>query len=44
MDELKNRDHLPECLVPIFDDGRWLCICNQLYAYGNRVREETLNG
>lgn len=30
-------DHLPECLVPEFDKGRWICICNQLRACEARV-------
>ena len=30
-------DHLPECLVPDFDKGRWSCICNQLRACEQRV-------
>ena len=29
--------HLPECLVPIFGDGLWLCICSQLHACELRV-------
>ena len=30
-------DHLPECLVPDFDKGLWICICNQLRACEQRV-------
>ena len=30
-------DHLPECLVPDFDQGLWICICNQLRACEQRV-------
>lgn len=30
-------DHLPECLVPDFDNARWICICNQLRACEERV-------
>ena len=33
-------DHLPECLVPDFDKGLWICICNQLRACEERVRGE----
>ena len=32
-------EHLPECLVPDFDKGLWICICNQLRACEQRVRE-----
>lgn len=32
-------DHLPECLVPDFDNARWVCICNQLRACEERVHE-----
>lgn len=31
-------DHLPECLVPDFENERWICICNQLRACEQRVR------
>ena len=30
-------DHLPECLVPDFDKGLWICICKQLRACEERV-------
>ena len=30
-------EHLPECLVPDFDKGLWICICNQLRACEERV-------
>ena len=30
-------EHLPECLVPDFDKGLWVCICNQLRACEARV-------
>jgi hypothetical protein len=30
-------DHLPDCIVPDFDKGRWICICNQLRACEARV-------
>ena len=30
-------EHLPECLVPDFDKGLWICICNQLRACEQRV-------
>ena len=30
-------EHLPECLVPDFDKGLWICICNQLRACEDRV-------
>ena len=33
-------EHLPECLVPDFDKGLWICICNQLRACEQRVGEE----
>ena len=32
-------DHLPECIVPDFDKGRWICICNQLRACEDRVQK-----
>ena len=32
-------EHLPECLVPDFDKGLWICICNQLRACEERVHE-----
>ena len=31
--------HLPECRVPDFERGRWVCICNQLRACEKRVLE-----
>ena len=34
-------EHLPECLVPDFEAGLWICICNQLRAREQRVAEET---
>ena len=30
-------DHLPECLVPDFDKGLWICVCNQLRVCEQRV-------
>ena len=33
-------DHLPECLVPDFDNARWVCICSQLRACERRARED----
>ena len=30
-------EHLPECLVPDFDKGLWICTCNQLRACEKRV-------
>lgn len=33
-------EHLPECLVPDFDKGLWICVCNQLRACERRVRED----
>jgi hypothetical protein len=30
-------EHLPECLVPDFEKGLWICICNQLRACEQRV-------
>ena len=30
-------EHLPECLVPDFDKGLWICICNQLRACEKRM-------
>lgn len=35
-------DHLPECIVPDFDKGIWICICNQLRACEERVRSSQL--
>lgn len=32
-------EHLPECLVPDFDKGLWICICNQLRACEQRVQK-----
>jgi len=32
--------HLPECLLPDFEAGKWICICNQLQACTNRVLAE----
>jgi hypothetical protein len=32
-------EHLPECLVPDFDKGLWICICNQLRACEKRVHK-----
>ena len=31
--------HLPECIVPDFDNERWICICNHLRACEERVFE-----
>lgn len=33
-------DHLPECLLPDFYKGVWVCICKQLRACEQRVRDE----
>lgn len=30
-------DHLPECLLPDFDKGVWVCCCAQLRACQERV-------
>ena len=30
-------EHLPECLVPDFEAGRWICICKQLRACEERA-------
>lgn len=35
-----DRRHLPECLLPDFDKGAWVCICAQLRACEERVRLE----
>lgn len=33
-------DHLPECLVPDFERGFWICICKNLRKCEDRVRED----
>jgi hypothetical protein len=33
-------EHLPECLVPDFERGFWVCICKNLRACEERVRGE----
>lgn len=33
-------EHLPECLVPDFERGFWVCICKNLRACEERVRRE----
>jgi len=35
-------DHLPECLVPDFTKGFWVCICKQLRRCAERIRLEDL--
>jgi len=35
-------DHLPECLVPDFTKGFWVCICKQLRRCAERTRLEDL--
>jgi hypothetical protein len=32
-------EHLPECPVPDFDKGLWICICKQLRACEKRVSD-----
>lgn len=31
-------DHLPECLLPDFDKGGWVCICHLLRVCERRVQ------
>jgi len=35
-------EHLAECIVPDFDRGIWVCICDQLRACEKRVLEDTV--
>ena len=33
-------NHLPECLLPDFDKGRWVCICHLLRACEQRMLDD----
>lgn len=37
-------DHLPECLLPDFEKGVWVCCCPQLRACEQRVFQEQIVG
>lgn len=35
-------DHIPECLLPDFEKGVWVCCCAQLRAFEQRIHAQHL--